>query len=205
MPRVHDNDLEDYALEDDERRLEHARAAREANGSSAASLPAAADGDIADVPWMHVEGDEAPEDTREVTDAASGEDEIDAFLEHFNAHDLDGLLELVGDDCESPGLVKADEDLAVALADLWERRPTCQMTRGDLEDEPVGVLWEVGTDTTWWRLGVVRFSCNVEGDIDVIAFDDAPHDLDACQAQPPEATLDEGATWQEWEDGVAPN
>ncbi len=203
MPKVHGNDLEDYALEDDERRLERARAAREANGSaSSSSLPSAADGDVADVPWMHVEGDGAPEDTREVTDATAGEDEIDAFLEYFNAHDLDGLLELVADDCEAPGLDKADEDLPVAMADLWERRPTCQMTRGDLEDEAVGMLWEVGQDKTWWRLGVVRIACTEEGVIDCVAFDDSPHDLDACQVQPPEAALDEGATWQEWEEGA---
>lgn len=201
MPRVHDDDLEDYRLEDDERRLERAQAAREANG--AGDVAAASDGDIADVPWMHVEEGGAPADDREVTDADDAEDAIDAFLEHFNEHDLDGLLELVGDDCEAPGLDRADEELEVAMADLWERRPTCRITRGMLEDEVAGMLWEVGPDDRWWRLAVVRFVVDPDGGIACVAFDDAPDEVDRCEAQPPEARLDEGDRWSDWEDGVA--
>lgn len=195
MPRV-----TDYDLEDDERRLERAQAAREANG---AALPSVTDVDVADVPWMHVESDGALDDDDTLAVGTDVEDAIDAFLEHFNDHDLDGCLDLLCDDCETPGLDRADEDLPTALSDLWERRPTCQLTAAEVESEPCAMLWEVGPDGKWWRLAVVNVSVDEECDIDNISFDDSPDIVERAIAEAPEATLDEGATWREWEEGVS--
>lgn len=194
MPKV-----SDYDLEDDERRLERAQAARESNGSS---LPSMSAGEVSDVPWMHVESDDQLEDSDEAHEGTDAEDAIDAFMAAFNEHDLEGCLETTSADCECPGLDRADEDLPVALSDLWERRPTGRLTAAELDDYPAAMLWEVGHDNTWWRLAVVRFTINPDLTIDCIAFDDAPDEIDRCIAEAPEAVLDEGATWQEWEEGV---
>jgi hypothetical protein len=66
------------------------------------------------------------------------------------------------------------------------------------------VLWEVGQDGTWWRLAVVHITVDEERDIENIAFDDTPDAVERAISEAPEATLPEGATWSEWEDGASP-
>lgn len=190
----------DYDLEDDERRLEEAQKARE---SRADSLPTVADVDVDSVPWMHVESDGELEDDDSVAVGSDLEDAVDAFLEHFNDHDLDGCLDMLCDDCETPGLDRADDDLPTALSDLWERRPTCQMTAAEIEGTAAALLWEVGPDGKWWRLAVVQMTIDDDCDIDNIAFIDTPDIVERAIAEAPEATLDEGATWREWDEGAS--
>lgn len=201
MPRVTDWET-DYDLEDDERRLERAQQAREERANS---LPTMTDVDVDAVPWMHVESDGELADDDSVAEGTDLEDAIDGFLEHFNEHDLDGCLDLLSDDCETPGLDRADEDLPTALGDLWERRPTCQVTPAEVDGEPSAMLWEVGHDGRWWRLAVVHVDVNGDTEINCISFDDSPDIVERTIAEPPESRLDEGATWREWEEGVAPD
>lgn len=128
---------------------------------------------------------------------------LDAIIETFNARDLDGLLELVAEDCELPGLAGSDrEGFAATLEDLWERRPTCLLTRGELEDEPVGVLWELGEGDTWWSIATVHVAEPNEGDVGLVEFLDDTATLDRVVAQPPDGDLDEGMRWREWEEGA---
>lgn len=130
---------------------------------------------------------------------------LDAMAEAFNARDLDGLLALVADDCETPGLASDLDDFADAIDDLWERRPSCLLTRGELEGEPpVGVLWELGEADVWWPLASVHVADPVDGQVGVVEFADDPTLLDRVQATPPDGDLEEGSRWIEWQEGAQP-
>lgn len=129
-------------------------------------------------------------------------DALDALAEVFNARDLEQLLAVVASDGEAPGLLGYDKDnLGEAIEDLWQRRPTCCLTRGHHLDEHVGVLWEHdGTD--WWRVAAVHVDDVTDGAIGVLEFTPDPALLDEIIAEAPESDdLDEGSRWSEWEEG----
>lgn len=130
-------------------------------------------------------------------------DALDAFAEVFNARDLEQVLAVMAPDGEAPGLLGYDRDnLGDAIEDLWQRRPTCCLTRGHHLDEHVGVLWEHDGDT-WWRVAAVHVDDVRDGTIGVLEFTPDPALLDELVAEPPEAgELDEGTRWQEWEEGA---
>ncbi|HEX9889422.1 MAG TPA: nuclear transport factor 2 family protein [Nitriliruptorales bacterium] len=128
---------------------------------------------------------------------------IDAFCEAFNARDLDGLFDLLADDCETPGLGNDCDNFAEAVEDLWERRPTSLLTRGELEGEPVAVLWEVGDTGAWWRVAPVLFDAVEDGQAGVVELSDDNDTLDAIIAEVPEDDLDEGSRWSEWDEGAS--
>ncbi len=129
-------------------------------------------------------------------------DALDAVAEVFNARDLDQLLTVVAPDGEAPGLLGYDRDnLGPAIEDLWQRRPTCCLTRGRHLDEHVGVLWEHdGTD--WWPIAAVHVDDVQDSTIGVLEFSADPALLEEVIADPPAPDeLDEGGRWAEWADG----
>lgn len=128
---------------------------------------------------------------------------LDALAETFNARDLDGLLQVLAPDGEAPGLLGYDRDnLPVAVEELWQRRPTCCLTRGRHLDDHVGVLWE-HDGQTWWRLAVVHVDDVTEGTIGVVELTDDAALLDEVVADPPSGEdLEEGARWTEWDEGA---
>ena len=128
-------------------------------------------------------------------------DALDALAELFNARDLDALLEVVAADGEAPGLLGYDRDnLPEAIEDLWTRRPTCTLTRGRVELEHVGVLWE-HDGTAWWPVAVMHVDDIQDGCAGVIEFSDDAALLEQVECDAPDDDLDEGATWSEWEEG----
>ena len=128
-------------------------------------------------------------------------DALDTLAEAFNARDLDALLEVVAADGEAPGLLGYDRaNLPEAVEDLWQRRPTCCLTRGRAETEHVGVLWE-HDGTLWWRLAVVHVDDVVDGRVGVLEFGDDAALLEQVECAPPENELDEGERWEEWDEG----
>lgn len=127
---------------------------------------------------------------------------IDALCGVFNARDLDGLLELLTDDGELPGLAGDHDDVAGALDHLWERRPTCLLTRGWYDGASIALLWEVGDDGAWRRVAPVHVTVDEER-VAVAEFSEDADTRDAVEASAPEAEHRPGTTWQEWEDGVA--
>jgi hypothetical protein len=132
-----------------------------------------------------------------------GADLLDALGETFNARDLDGLLELVAPDAEAPGLLGYDvANLPDAVEDLWQRRPTCLLTRGLSDGQHVGVLWE-HDGSAWWRAAVLHVEAASEGRAGVLEFTDDAALLERVTSEPPDPDdVAEGTRWHEWEDGV---
>jgi hypothetical protein len=129
-------------------------------------------------------------------------DVLDELVAAFNGRDLDDLLALVANDGEAPGLLGYDRaNLPEAVADLWNRRPTVLVTRGELDGAAAGVLWEHdGTD--WWRLAVVSVDDVRDGCVGVLEFADDPDLVERVVTEAPDEELMEGARWQEWDEGV---
>lgn len=129
-------------------------------------------------------------------------DVLDELVAAFNGRDLDDLLALVANDGEAPGLLGYDRaNLPEAVADLWNRRPTVLVTRGELDGAAAGVLWEHdGAD--WWRLAVVSVDDVRDGCVGVLEFADDPDLVERVVTEAPDEELVEGARWQEWDEGV---
>lgn len=143
-------------------------------------------------------GEQAPDAVAEIDT-----DVLDAFAEAFNARDLDALLEVVAADGEAPGLLGGDRDnLPEAIESLWHRRPTCCLTRGRVDDRPVGVLWE-HDGSAWWALAVAHVDdVDDDGRVGVVEFSEDTSLLEEVEADGPDGDLDEGARWIEWDEGA---
>jgi hypothetical protein len=142
------------------------------------------------------------EDDVEAHDGPDAVDAVDELVAAFNARDLEDLLAVVASDGEAPGLLGYDRaNLPEAVADLWDRRPTVQVTRGHLDGRVAGVLWE-HDGSTWWRLAVVSVDDVRDGCVGVLEFVDDPILIEQVEAEPPDGELVEGSTWKEWEEGT---
>jgi len=128
-------------------------------------------------------------------------DAIDAIAELFNARDIEGLLEVVAADGEAPGLLGYDRDnLPEAVEDLWERRPSCTLTRGRAEVAHVGVLWE-HDGASWWPIAVVHVDDVTDGRVGVLEFSDDASLLEQVECDGPDDDLEQGVRWSEWDEG----
>ena len=133
-------------------------------------------------------------------------DLLDAVAGKFNARDLDGLLELMAPDVETPGVLVDDAtNLPEAVESLWQRRPACLLTRGVADNTDVGVLWD-HDGQQWWRIAAVHLADITDGVVGVLEISDDQALLDQATAEPPAVDeVTEGTTWHEWEDGVDDN
>jgi hypothetical protein len=168
---------------------------------------------------MHIED----EDELEVAPAAAGlttdeilieldggpdaelTDCVEAFAEAFNARDLETLVELVAPDAEAPGLGNDLDNLPEAVEDLWERRPSSLLTRGELAEQCVAVMWELGDGGGWWRVATLHFDDCVDGQLGVVEFSDDPGILEEVETVAPDGDVDEGIRWEEWTEGTVEN
>ncbi|MFA9432283.1 hypothetical protein [Egicoccus sp. AB-alg2] len=129
-------------------------------------------------------------------------DALEGIAEAFNARDLDALLEVVARDGEAPGLLGGDrENLAGAIEDLWTRRPSSCLTRGQVAADDVGVLWE-HDGSRWWRVAVVHVADVRNDRVGVLEFSDDTALLEQVTCEPPDDDLEEGARWAEWDEGA---
>lgn len=167
--------------------------------AATAALPTTVDGFR---PQMPVDADGLPDDDAEDAIGTSETSEaLDELIIAFNHRDLDQLLGLLASDGEAPGLLGYDRDnLPDAVADLWERRPSVQLTRGSLEGDPVGVLWE-HDGAAWWQLAVVTVDDVRAERVGVLEFADAPDLLDHVRTVEPDDAMLQGERWQEWDEG----
>lgn len=158
---------------------------------------------------LHIEGSEPAELDDSSVDAVHQarwgvlENLIDAFVEAFNAHDLDGMTALFAGDVELPGLGGDAVGFSDTIGSVWDRRPNAILTRGLLSDEPVTVVWDVDEHGVWQRIALFCYEATDEriGLIELIDEPSAAHDAETAE---PEHEAVEGATWDEWYEGAAP-
>ena len=157
------------------------------------------DGLVAHVDSVVVDSDSEPIPDPDVEEFC---EVVDAFNESFNARNLDGVLEVVADDVEAPGLGNDRNNFVEALEDVWDRRPTCLLTRGSLGERCVSVVWEPGTDRAWWRIALIHFDDVRDGRIGVVEVTDDQVALDEVVVDGPDGDAEEGTRWEEWAEGA---
>ncbi len=204
-----DLDPRTAALEAQLDRLDDAATTDDPGGADAAAVPDRGTFDErTDGYGFHVDEDpdrviDPLEDDVEVHEGLADVDVVDELVAAFNARDLEDLLELVATDGEAPGLLGYDRaNLPEAVVDLWNRRPTVVVTRGELASDggACGVLWE-HDGTAWWRIAVVSVDDIRDGRVGVLEFADDPDLVDQVTTETPDEELVEGARWQEWDEG----
>jgi hypothetical protein len=127
----------------------------------------------------------------------------DAFVDSFNARDLDAVLALVHRDVECPDITSGDgaDVLAEELEAIWERSPGAILTRGFLEGTPCAVAWLPDEDGCWSRAALATFDSD-RGLLSLIALPDDADALDRAEAEEPTGEeLDEWQDWAEWDRG----
>lgn len=85
------------------------------------------------------------------------EDLVTAFLEAFNAHDFDGLDELLADDAEIRGIVE-EADTPVGLLEQFRlRSPWMSLARAELGLDPVAAIWVTDQNERYEVVGFMTF------------------------------------------------
>ena len=127
-----------------------------------------------------------------------------AFVEAFNARDLDAILELVTDDIETPEqIADGREPLAEELQAIWERSPATVLTQASVDAAPVAVAWLPDERGQWCRVAMVTFD-DEEGRLTVIELPDDTEALERALAEDPIGDhIDEELDWSEWDRGEA--
>lgn len=137
---------------------------------------------------------------------------IDAFVECFNARDLEGLTGLLASDVELPGL-GADGAIA-ALVRCWDARPNAMLSRGLLSDEPdtdgwwsqpVALQWDLDEAGGWRRSALLAFAHDDGpdgGSIGLVEYVGDVAIMDEVVADPPERDIPAGSSWAQWEEGT---
>lgn len=162
---------------------------------------------IDDGAGWHVEDEAAPlggveDEDEEGHVSVLHDDLLDALNEAFNARDLEGVMDVLADDVELPGLAGDRAEAPDRIEDLWERRPTCLLTRAVNGNEGLSVLWEIGDEGQWWPLATLHVDDVEDGKAGVLEFSDDVSLIDELDPEMPDDDLDEGTRWQEWEEGA---
>lgn len=125
-----------------------------------------------------------------------------AFVEAYNARDLDAILTIVAPDAELPDIGGEGPDaLADELQGVWERSPVVVLTRALVEDVPAAVAWLPDEHGNWTRAGLLTFDSE-QGQLTVIEMPDDVECLQAALADDPVGdVLDEELDWSEWDQG----
>ncbi|MBW3662623.1 MAG: hypothetical protein KY469_05935 [Actinobacteria bacterium] len=151
---------------------------------------------------MHLEEDQPLAEDEITEHEPSLDDAVLAFIDCFNARDLDGLCELLRRDAEVPGLGNDVPNFQSAVDALWSRSPTCMLTPGRLEEREVAVMWE-SADGRWWKVATLLFSGENDGRLGLVELVEDPEAFDGVVTDEPEREFDEGSRWEEWEEGAA--
>lgn len=127
---------------------------------------------------------------------------VDGFVDAYNAHDLDTLLELLSEDVELPEMGIDIEGFPVAVTTMWEEHPNAVLTRGLLGEQPVTVLWDVAEAGAWTRVAVLTFElADDDGQLGLVELLEDATLVESAEADEPEPDLAEGARWEEWYEG----
>jgi hypothetical protein len=126
----------------------------------------------------------------------------DAFVEAYNARDLEVILQLVSEDVETPALSGGGDDaLAEELPAVWERSPIAILTRAIVNDAPAAVAWLPDERGRWTRAGLMTFDSD-RGRLTVVEMPDDDDALEQALAEDPIGDPpDEEQDWSEWDRG----
>ena len=127
-----------------------------------------------------------------------------AFVEAYNARDLEAIIELVADDVETPDRIGNGRDvLAEELQALWERSPAAVLTNAVVDGTPAAVAWLPDEQGHWCRAALVTFDDD-HGRLTVIELPDDPEALQQALAEDPIGDpIDEELDWAGWDRGEA--
>lgn len=141
--------------------------------------------------------DRGPRDGHVHADPAGTESLRGAFVEAFNAHDLDRLLDLLTEDVEwGDAAIEGRRAVAGELTAVWERSPDVVLTRAFDDDGPCAVAWRPDEDGAWVRVAVLCFDV----DDDLISLVEIPDDAEALATVTAEdPSVDEPDEWLHWE------
>jgi hypothetical protein len=125
-----------------------------------------------------------------------------AFVEAYNARDLDSILELVSTDAELPDISGDGRDaLAEELQAVWQRSPVVVLTHASVENAPVAVAWLPDEHGRWTRSGLMTFDGD-QGRLTVVEMPDDAAALELALAEDPIGdVLDEELDWSQWDRG----
>ena len=125
-----------------------------------------------------------------------------AFVEAFNARDLDAVLELLSDDVETPDLSGDGGDaMAEELQSIWERSPAAVLTHATVDDAPAAMVWLPDDGGHLRRVGLMAFDGD-QGRLTAIEMPDDDAALEQALAETPIGDpLEEELDWSEWDSG----
>jgi hypothetical protein len=126
----------------------------------------------------------------------------DAFVEAFNARDLDAVAAIVQPDVECPDIAGDGlEVLTEELEAIWERSPGAILTGGYMDGVPCAVGWLPDEDGCWSRAALVCFDVTDR----LLSLVSLPDDADTLERievdQPTGEELEEWQDWAEWDRG----
>lgn len=126
-----------------------------------------------------------------------------AFVEAFNARDLDAVLDLVAIDAELPDVSgEGHDDLTDELRAIWERSPVVVLTDARVDDAPAAVAWLPDEHARWTRVALVTFDAE-DGQLTVIELTDDAEALHGALAEDPVGDIvDEELDWSSWDEGA---
>lgn len=124
----------------------------------------------------------------------------DALVDAFNARDLDGVGELLGEEVTSDVFDGVGVDAALeGLSAFWIRYPRLVASRGDCEDDCVIALWLPGEDGKFHSVGFLELTIEDDSIEHVTYVDDDEAEM---TAEPPdEGELAAWFDWAEWDRG----
>lgn len=120
-----------------------------------------------------------------------------AFIDAFNARDLDALLDLLAADAEwGDAGTEGRDAVADELTAVWQRSPEVLLTRAFDDDGPCAVAWRPDEHGAWVRAAVLCFDV----DDDLISLVEIPDDAETLAAVTAEdPSIDEPDEWLRWE------
>lgn len=150
-------------------------------------------------------GDEDVEEERPAIDGHGDLEALrDAFVEAFNARDLEALLALIADDVDCPDLPGdgGRPALAEEICDVWERSPVAILTRARLDEVPCAVGWLPDEGGRWSRAALVVLD-GEDSTLTLVGVPDDADALDRADAEDPTGEeLEEWCDWGEWDSGA---
>jgi hypothetical protein len=126
----------------------------------------------------------------------------DAFVEAFNARDLEAVTAIVQADVECPDIGGDGIDvLAEELEAIWERSPGAILTGGFMDGVPCAVGWLPDEDGCWSRAALVCFD-HADGLLNLVSLPEDADTLERVEVEEPTGEeLEEWQDWSEWDRG----